>query len=229
MGDTPAGTRHQMAAAFATLIVAPARAAAERRKDRGRRRQNRGHAGVHTTPSVRRRRPSLPGPPLCSIDLHRCARPLDAAAPFGRGVANDSSGGTCQPSWAARQPENRSPRTAPTLPDTSTPTPWRPTTISGSPTAGSNRRQTAGACCVAPVTGSMIGHRNRPGNQVNRVHIKTETFSSAWGRYYPPPGCSGMKEETSRVRTITRRGMTRRRASRRWIGWRTPPGMNPPG
>ena len=34
MGDTPAGTRHQMAAAFATLIVAPARAAAERRKDR---------------------------------------------------------------------------------------------------------------------------------------------------------------------------------------------------
>ncbi len=34
MGDAPAGTRHQMAAAFATLIVAPARAAAERRKDR---------------------------------------------------------------------------------------------------------------------------------------------------------------------------------------------------
>ena len=34
MDDTPAGTRHQMAAAFATLIVAPARAAAERRKDR---------------------------------------------------------------------------------------------------------------------------------------------------------------------------------------------------
>ena len=34
MGDAPAGTRHQMAAAFATLIVEPARAAAERRKDR---------------------------------------------------------------------------------------------------------------------------------------------------------------------------------------------------
>ena len=34
MGDAPAGTRHQMAAAFATLIVAPAHAAAERRKDR---------------------------------------------------------------------------------------------------------------------------------------------------------------------------------------------------
>ena len=34
MGDAPAGTRHQMTAAFATLIVAPARAAAERRKDR---------------------------------------------------------------------------------------------------------------------------------------------------------------------------------------------------
>ena len=34
MGDAPAGTRHQMAAAFANLIVAPARAAAERRKDR---------------------------------------------------------------------------------------------------------------------------------------------------------------------------------------------------
>ena len=34
MGDAPAGARHQMAAAFATLIVAPARAAAERRKDR---------------------------------------------------------------------------------------------------------------------------------------------------------------------------------------------------
>ena len=33
MGDAPAGTRHQMAAAFATLIVEPARAAAERRKD----------------------------------------------------------------------------------------------------------------------------------------------------------------------------------------------------
>ena len=34
MGDAPAGTRHQMAASFATLIVEPARAAAERRKDR---------------------------------------------------------------------------------------------------------------------------------------------------------------------------------------------------
>ena len=34
MGDAPAGTRRQMAAAFATLIVEPARAAAERRKDR---------------------------------------------------------------------------------------------------------------------------------------------------------------------------------------------------
>ena len=33
MGDAPAGTRRQMAAAFATLIVEPARAAAERRKD----------------------------------------------------------------------------------------------------------------------------------------------------------------------------------------------------
>ena len=33
MGDAPAGTRHQMAAAFATLIVEPARAEAERRKD----------------------------------------------------------------------------------------------------------------------------------------------------------------------------------------------------
>ena len=34
MGDATAGTRRQMAAAFATLIVEPARAAAERRKDR---------------------------------------------------------------------------------------------------------------------------------------------------------------------------------------------------
>ena len=34
MGDAPAGIRRQMAAAFATLIVKPARAAAERRKDR---------------------------------------------------------------------------------------------------------------------------------------------------------------------------------------------------
>ena len=34
MGDATAGTRLQMAAAFATLIVEPARAAAERRKDR---------------------------------------------------------------------------------------------------------------------------------------------------------------------------------------------------
>ena len=34
MGDAPAGTRRQMAAAFSTLIVEPARAAAERRKDR---------------------------------------------------------------------------------------------------------------------------------------------------------------------------------------------------
>ena len=34
MGDATVGTRRQMAAAFATLIVEPARAAAERRKDR---------------------------------------------------------------------------------------------------------------------------------------------------------------------------------------------------
>ena len=34
MGDAPPNIRHQMAAAFAVLIVEPARAAAERRKDR---------------------------------------------------------------------------------------------------------------------------------------------------------------------------------------------------
>ena len=33
MGDAPAGTRRQMAAVFSTLIVEPARAAAQRRKD----------------------------------------------------------------------------------------------------------------------------------------------------------------------------------------------------
>ena len=70
MGDATVGTRRQMAAAFATLIVEPARGRGRTSERPGRRRQDRGHAGVHTTPSVQRRRPSLPGPPVCSIDLH---------------------------------------------------------------------------------------------------------------------------------------------------------------
>ena len=71
MGDAPAGTRHQMAAAFATLIVAPAPRRGRTSERPGRRRQDRGHAGVHTTPSVPGQRPTLPGPPARSIDRHR--------------------------------------------------------------------------------------------------------------------------------------------------------------